>query len=236
MDLTTILIIIGAAIIAILIIAVIFIRISNKKRFKKLQDNIKKYKAENDNFGNEVNVKVSDDKTATVENPTMVEQYVPDNEVPSYQNNPPIIEDYDVDVEDDDDDIPDFIPRRRNRDERRNVYGRDRRASSMLNRTHYESNDNDEDDDDDIPDFIPRRRNRDERRNVYGRDRRASSMLNRTHYESNDNDEDDDFEEFLNEHSYSRRILNNDLIKNLKDLPPDIKAIILSNVFNKYDD
>ncbi len=191
MDLTTILIIIGAAIIAILIIAVIFIRISNKKRFKKLQDNIKKYKAENDNFGNEVNVKVSDDKTATVENPTMVEQYVPDNEVPSYQNNPPIIEDYDVDVEDDDDDIPDFIPRRRNRDERRNVYGRDRRASSMLNRTHYESN---------------------------------------------DNDEDDDFEEFLNEHSYSRRILNNDLIKNLKDLPPDIKAIILSNVFNKYDD
>lgn len=191
MDLTTILIIIGAAIIAILIIAVIFIRISNKKRFKKLQDNIKKYKAENDNFGNEVNVKVSDDKTATVENPTMVEQYVPENEVPSYQNNPPIIEDYDVDVEDDDDDIPDFIPRRRNRDERRNVYGRDRRASSMLNRTHYESN---------------------------------------------DNDEDDDFEEFLNEHSYSRRILNNDLIKNLKDLPPDIKAIILSNVFNKYDD
>ena len=191
MDLTTILIIIGAAIIAILIIAVIFIRISNKKRFKKLQDNIKKYKAENDNFGNEVNVKVSDDKTATVENPTMVEQYVPDNEVPSYQNNPPIIEDYDVDVEDDDDDIPDFIPRRRNRDERRNVYGRDRRASSMLNRTHYESN---------------------------------------------DNDEDDDIEEFLNKHSYSRRILNNDLIKNLKDLPPDIKAIILSNVFNKYDD
>lgn len=191
MDLTTILIIIGAAIIAILIIAVIFIRISNKKRFKKLQDNIKKYKAENDNFGNEVNVKVSDDKTATVENPTMVEQYVPENEVPSYQNNPPIIEDYDVDVEDDDDDIPDFIPRRRNRDERRNVYGRDRRASSMLNRTHYESN---------------------------------------------DNDEYDDFEEFLNEHSYSRRILNNDLIKNLKDLPPDIKAIILSNVFNKYDD
>ena len=172
MDLTTILIIIGAAIIAILIIAVIFIRISNKKRFKKLQDNIKKYKAENDNFGNEVNVKVSDDKTATVENPTMVEQYVPENEVPSYQNNPPIIEDYDVDVEDDDDDIPDFIPRRRNRDERRNVYGRDRRASSMLNRTHYESN---------------------------------------------DNDEYDDFEEFLNEHSYSRRILNNDLIKNLKD-------------------
>lgn len=191
MDLTTILIIIGVAVLAILIIAVIFIRISNKKRFKKLQDNIKKYKAENDNFGNEVNVKVSDDKTATVENPTMVEQYVPDNEVPSYQNNPPIIEDYDVDVEDDDDDIPDFIPRRRNRDERRNVYGRDRRASSMLNRTHYESN---------------------------------------------DNDEDDDFEEFLNEHSYSRRILNNDLIKNLKDLPPDIKAIILSNVFNKYDD
>ena len=189
MDLTTILIIVGVAVLVILIIAVIFIRISNKKRFKRLQDNIKKYKNENDNLGKDDKVKISDDQSK-VENVSMVEQYVPEDETPSYQNNSPIIEDYDEVTEDDDDDIPDFIPRRRYRDERRNVYGRERRAS----------------------------------------------MLNKNHLDSNDDDEDDDFEEFLNEHSYSRKILNNDLLKNLKDLPPDVKAIILSNVFNKFDD
>lgn len=47
---------------------------------------------------------------------------------------------------------------------------------------------------------------------------------------------DKEFEDFLNEHALSRRILNKDILEKLKDLPPDIKAIILSNVFNKYDD
>ncbi len=46
----------------------------------------------------------------------------------------------------------------------------------------------------------------------------------------------DDFEDFMNEHAYSRRIFNKDLLSKLRDLPPEIKAVILSNVFNKYDD
>ena len=40
----------------------------------------------------------------------------------------------------------------------------------------------------------------------------------------------------MNEHSYTRKILDNDIIDKLKNLPPEVKAIILSNVFNKYDD
>ena len=53
-----------------------------------------------------------------------------------------------------------------------------------------------------------------------------------------DNNElrDKEFEDFLNEHDYSRKIINHDILEKLKDLPPEIKAIILSNVLNKYDD
>lgn len=46
----------------------------------------------------------------------------------------------------------------------------------------------------------------------------------------------DDFEEFLNEHSFSRRVFDNDLLAQIRNLPPKIKAIILGNVFNKFDD
>lgn len=46
----------------------------------------------------------------------------------------------------------------------------------------------------------------------------------------------DDFEEFLDEHAYSRRILNKDILSKLKDLPPDVKAVLLSGLFNRTDD
>lgn len=58
----------------------------------------------------------------------------------------------------------------------------------------------------------------------------------RTNKCNNATQNDDDFEEFLDEHAYSRRILNKDIMNKLKDLPPEIKAVILSNVFNKYED
>lgn len=46
----------------------------------------------------------------------------------------------------------------------------------------------------------------------------------------------DEFEDFLDQHAYSRRIIGKDIMVKLKNLPPEIKAVILSNVFNKYDD
>ena len=45
----------------------------------------------------------------------------------------------------------------------------------------------------------------------------------------------DEFEEFLDEHAYSRRIINKDLMNKLKSLPPEVKAVLLSNLFNRYD-
>ncbi|MBQ8444388.1 MAG: hypothetical protein IJX25_03450 [Clostridia bacterium] len=47
---------------------------------------------------------------------------------------------------------------------------------------------------------------------------------------------DEEFEEFLNEHSYTRRVVNGDILEQIKNLPPKIKAIVLGNLFNKFDD
>ena len=46
----------------------------------------------------------------------------------------------------------------------------------------------------------------------------------------------DDFEKFMDEHAYSRKILGKDLRNNLKGLSPQVKALILTNVLNKFDD
>ena len=47
--------------------------------------------------------------------------------------------------------------------------------------------------------------------------------------------EEDDFEEFLDKYSYTRKIIDKDLLKKLNSLPPEVKEMILGNVFNKYD-
>lgn len=46
----------------------------------------------------------------------------------------------------------------------------------------------------------------------------------------------DDFEEFLDEHAYSRRIINKDILSTLQELPPDVKAVLISGLFNKPED
>ena len=46
---------------------------------------------------------------------------------------------------------------------------------------------------------------------------------------------EDDFEEFMNEHSYSRKIFDSTILNSIKDLPPKLKAIIIGNIFDKYD-
>lgn len=48
-------------------------------------------------------------------------------------------------------------------------------------------------------------------------------------------EEEDDFEDFLNEHSYTRKVLDKDMINKLNSLPPEVRALLLSNIFNKFD-
>lgn len=161
--------IIGGAVLLILIVAIIFIRRSNKKRFQRLQENINKYKKENEAFDNDNRIVLSKDEPESEKQEAQpVVHTKPENAV---------IEDY------------------------------------------YEE----------PPKSINQNRKRSNQYNY-----RRNNIKNAV--KSQNQSEDDDFEQFLNEHSYSRKILSGDLISKLQDLPPEIKAVILSNVFNKYDD
>ena len=56
--------------------------------------------------------------------------------------------------------------------------------------------------------------------------------------ENKENEEkrDQDFENFLNEYSYTRAVGDKDLMKQLKNLSPKVKALLLGKIFNKFDD
>lgn len=47
---------------------------------------------------------------------------------------------------------------------------------------------------------------------------------------------DDDFEKFMDEHSYSRKIIAPSLLDKLKSLPPEVRMLLLSNVLDKFHD
>ncbi len=48
--------------------------------------------------------------------------------------------------------------------------------------------------------------------------------------------ETDDFEEFMNEHSYGRLFADKTLFEQIKDLSPEMKAILFSGIFRPYDE
>lgn len=162
MDTNTILIIVGVGLLLLIILAIVCIRVSNKKRFAKLQENIKKYKEENENFGKDEKIILAKDEEKSVnqQNNVQVETIV---EEPKEE---PIIEEY----------TSDLIEKEKQRQ---------MEFEKKLNSSKYMKK--------------------------------------------------DEFEEFLDEHAYSRRIINKDLMNKLKSLPPEVKAVLLSNLFNRYD-
>ena len=48
--------------------------------------------------------------------------------------------------------------------------------------------------------------------------------------------EDYEFEKFLDKHSYTRKILDKDILKKIQNLPPDVKAVVISNIFTRPQD
>ena len=47
---------------------------------------------------------------------------------------------------------------------------------------------------------------------------------------------DQDFEDFLNEHAFSRKVFDKDLLEQLQEMPPEIRLMFMENIFNKHDD
>lgn len=183
--------IICGGILLLFIVAIIFIRRSNKKRFQRLQENLNKYKVENKNFEQDNKITLSKEPEAPQNESVTQETREPadiklentqqENTEKSQQ---PIIEEYDG-----------------WHDEPKEYK---RKPQSISNEDFF----------------------KDELRKFIETNEKSKKKPEKT----------DDFEDFMNEHAYSRRIFNKDLLSKLRDLPPEIKAVILSNVFNKYDD
>ncbi len=183
--------IICGGILLLFIVAIIFIRRSNKKRFQRLQENLNKYKEENKNFEQDNKITLSKEPEAPQNENIIQEINEPagiklentqqENTEKSQQ---PIIEEYDG-----------------WHDEPKEYK---RKPQSISNEDFF----------------------KDELRKFIETNEKSKKKPEKT----------DDFEDFMNEHAYSRRIFNKDLLSKLRDLPPEIKAVILSNVFNKYDD
>ena len=183
--------IICGGILLLFIVAIIFIRRSNKKRFQRLQENLNKYKEENKNFEQDNKITLSKEPEAPQNESVTQETREPadiklentqqENTEKSQQ---PIIEEYDG-----------------WHDEPKEYK---RKPQSISNEDFFKY----------------------ELRKFIETNEKSKKKPEKT----------DDFEDFMNEHAYSRRIFNKDLLSKLRDLPPEIKAVILSNVFNKYDD
>lgn len=183
--------IICGGILLLFIVAIIFIRRSNKKRFQRLQENLNKYKEENKNFEQDNKITLSKEPEAPQNESVTQETSEPINiklentqQENTEKSQQPIIEEYDG-----------------WHDEPKEYK---RKPQSISNEDFF----------------------KDELRKFIETNEKSKKKPEKT----------DDFEDFMNEHAYSRRIFNKDLLSKLRDLPPEIKAVILSNVFNKYDD
>ena len=183
--------IICGGILLLFIVAIIFIRRSNKKRFQRLQENLNKYKEENKNFEQDNKITLSKEPEAPQNESVTQETSEPINiklentqQENTEKSQQPIIEEYDG-----------------WHDEPKEYK---RKPQSISNEDFF----------------------KDELRKFIETNEKSKKKPDKT----------DDFEDFMNEHAYSRRIFNKDLLSKIRDLPPEIKAVILSNVFNKYDD
>lgn len=183
--------IICGGILLLFIVAIIFIRRSNKKRFQRLQENLNKYKEENKNFEQDNKITLSKEPEAP-QNENIIQEINEPADIKlentqqenTEKSQQPIIEEYDG-----------------WHDEPKEYK---RKPQSISNEDFF----------------------KDELRKFIETNEKSKTKPDKT----------DDFEDFMNEHAYSRRIFNKDLLSKLRDLPPEIKAVILSNVFNKYDD
>lgn len=191
MNTIALLCIICGGILLLFIVAIIFIRRSNKKRFQRLQENLNKYKEENKNFEQDNKITLSKEPEAP-QNENIIQEINEPADIKlentqqenTEKSQQPIIEEYDG-----------------WHDEPKEYK---RKPQSISNEDFF----------------------KDELRKFIETNEKSKKKPDKT----------DDFEDFMNEHAYSRRIFNKDLLSKLRDLPPEIKAVILSNVFNKYDD
>ncbi len=169
----TVLICIIVAVLVVILAIVILVRRSNKKRYKKLQENIDKMKRQN--------TQDIDDRITLSSKNEMIDDHLEIN-----QKVEPTVEDFDNSLE-----------------EEKDLQPLSNENQSLEQPMPFAMNTNIS-----HPPQSPKK---------------AQPRV-------------DDFEKFMDEHAYSRKILGKDLRNNLKGLSPQVKALILTNVLNKFDD
>ncbi len=184
MDNKILYIIIGVACLAVIVLAIVFMRISAHKKSKKLQENLDKYKKENATKPVEDTVTLSQDQEW---------QAVSENEIFG--------------------DTPKANEKEQEEDQKIDESKIFEEFEDMPRRSFREPP---------HPFREPPRPSREPR----PRHNEMQERLNR----------DREFEEFLNEHAFSRKVMDKSLLEKIKKLPPEIKSVILGNIFNKFDD
>jgi len=166
--------IICGGILFLLIAFIVMVRISNKRKFNRLQKNLKKLKQEKEDYDN--------DKRISIEESPAVKEEIKEKKTNSES---PLIEDYQE--EEISDTVEEIVE--------------EKLPEAEEDITFYDE-----------------------------------SIVNKERENQIRNQRNKEFEEFMNEHSYSRKVLDKKLVNKIKELPPEIKAIILNNVFEKFDD
>lgn len=180
MDKTTLYIIIGAGIVLFLALIIIFIRISNRRKSKKLQESLDKVKKESAPQEEATPITFSADE---------VGQNVSEDEIfgDDFETSEGGFFKQGKEKEDEDD---------------------------LSEKSIFQEFEDKEADD--LP-KMPRRP--------------SNKQIQREREER-----DAEFEDFLNDHAFSRKVFDKPLLDKIKKLPPEIKSIIMSNVFDKFDD
>lgn len=181
MDKTTLYIIIGASVVLFLVLVFTFIRLSGRRKAKKLQESLDKVKKESAPEEEVQPITYSADE---------VGQNVSEDEI--------FGDDYTVS------EGGGFFKQSKEEDDE------DLSEDSIFQ--EFES----KEEDDDMP-RMPRR-------------------LNSRQIQRERENRDAEFEEFLNEHAFSRKVFDKPLLDKIKKLPPEIKSIIMGNVFDKFND
>lgn len=198
MDLTTILISVGASVLFLVVVVIVCVSVSNKKKEGKLDKAIEEYRNESKKAEEPSPIQIADE-----------EPILNNNEFENSKGL--IIEDYtDSDFLGLDENIQPL---------EENVNHKEKFEDDLSQESSKEKND----DSDDInwEDFTFL--DDDE-------DKKPSKKHSKTRKQPKD-----DFEDFLDNYSYTRKIIDKNLLKKLNSLPPEVKDIILGNVFNKYE-
>ena len=185
-----ILIIIGACLLVGIVIAIVLVKISNKKKAKKLQETLEQYKTSN---------QVEQNSDLSLSNDVKSENVTEEEIFGTPQEPPP-------------------QPSEISRPSSFFTTSDGRPVNPLIDEPSY----------DPMPQEPPSTH---EEKNYP----RMPSQKTREVEDAERASRDEDFEQFLDEHAFSRKVFDKTLLEDLQNMSPEMKSIILGSIFDKFD-